>query len=55
LKLRANIGKLGNGSQNVGTYAYIPSMSIIAKTNNVIGGARVPAVSMPGLVSPDIT
>jgi TonB-linked SusC/RagA family outer membrane protein len=55
LKLRANIGKLGNGSQNVGTYAYIPSMSISAKTSNVLGGVRVPAVSMPGLVSADLT
>jgi len=54
-KLRGNIGELGNGTQNVGTYAYIPSMLITAKTGNVIGGTRVPSVSMPGLVSTDIT
>ncbi|MBD8489504.1 TonB-dependent receptor [Echinicola sp. CAU 1574] len=53
LKLRGSYGELGN--QNVSNYAYLPTMSVTAKTGNVIGGTRVPAVRMPGLVSPDIT
>lgn len=53
LKLRGSYGELGN--QNVDNYAYLPTMGVTAKTQNVIGGSRVPAVRIPGLVSPDIT
>ncbi|TKG97411.1 SusC/RagA family TonB-linked outer membrane protein [Puteibacter caeruleilacunae] len=52
-KVRGSWGKLGN--QNVSNYPYLPTMGITAKTGNVIGGSRVPAVRMPGLVSTDIT
>ncbi|AWW32199.1 hypothetical protein DN752_19785 [Echinicola strongylocentroti] len=53
LKIRGSYGELGN--QNVSNYAYLPTMGVTAKTQNVLGGSRVPAVRIPGLVSPDIT
>ena len=53
-KIRGSYGKLGNQSA-YGLYPYLPTMSINAKTQNVLGGNRVPSVERPGLVSSDIT
>lgn len=51
-KIRASYGSLGN--QNVGEYAYIPTMST-GKINSILDGDRPLGVGMPGIVSPSLT
>lgn len=52
LKLRASYGTVGN--QNVGTYAYIPTMSS-GTTSSILDGEQQVYVWAPGLVSSSLT
>ncbi len=52
-KLRGSWGKLGNNSGD--NYAYISTMSSYSETSVLLDGGKQPYVTMPGLVSADLT
>lgn len=53
LKLKASYGKLGNNAGD--NYAYIPTLGIQSNLPVYIGGERPKYVTMPGIISPDLT
>ncbi|MCT4591264.1 MAG: TonB-dependent receptor [Carboxylicivirga sp.] len=52
-KLRGSYGKLGNA--NVANYLYLPQMNYYAKGGVMLGNENASRISMPGILSPDIT
>lgn len=52
LKIRGSYGSLGN--QNVGTYAYLPSMGT-SESGWILDGSRPVGIGAPGLVSNSLT
>lgn len=52
-KVRGSWGKLGN---NTGpNYSYLPTLGTNAQSNIILEGERLPYVTMPGIISDDLT
>ncbi|WP_372774766.1 TonB-dependent receptor [Mangrovibacterium sp.] len=52
-KLKGSWGKLGNNTGD--NYAYLPTMDTYAQTPVILDGGRLPYVTMPGIISADLT
>ncbi|MGQ1786114.1 SusC/RagA family TonB-linked outer membrane protein [Saccharicrinis sp. GN24d3] len=52
-KIKGSWGKLGNNTGS--NYAYLPTMGTNAQTPVILDGGRLPYVSMPGIISDDLT
>jgi TonB-linked SusC/RagA family outer membrane protein len=53
LKIKASWGKLGNNTGS--NYAYLPTMGTASQTPVLLDGGRLPYVTMPGIISDDLT
>lgn len=53
-KLKGSWGKLGNNSAG-GNYTYLPTLGTSSQTPVILDGGRLPYVTMPGIVSSDLT
>ncbi len=52
-KLKGSWGKLGNNTGS--NYAYLPTMGTASQTPVILDGGRLPYVTMPGIISDDLT
>jgi len=52
-KVKASWGKLGNNTGS--NYAYLPTMGTNSQTPVILDGGRLPYVTMPGIISDDLT
>ncbi len=52
-KLKGSWGKLGNNTGS--NYAYLPTMGTNSQTPVILDGGRLPYVTMPGIISDDLT
>jgi TonB-linked SusC/RagA family outer membrane protein len=52
-KIKASWGKLGNNTGS--NYAYLPTMGTASQTPVILDGGRLPYVTMPGIISDDLT
>lgn len=52
-KIKGSWGKLGNNTGS--NYAYLPTMGTNSQTPVILDGGRLPYVTMPGIISDDLT
>lgn len=52
-KIKGSWGKLGNNTGS--NYAYLPTLGTASQTPVILDGGRLPYVTMPGIISTDLT